>query len=250
MPMALALLNAAFPPQRRGWAIGIYGSVTGLAAVLGPVIGGAVTQGLSWQWIFWLNVPIALAAIPFVLTRVAESFGDPAPARPARPGCSARPPRWPGVGADPGQRRPAGPARGRSARWPAVRAAVVAFVAWQRRAAAPMLPMRLFGSRAFSAGNVVDLPAQRDADRRDLLHRPVPAGQPGARAAAAPGCGCCRGASPPVLIAPRAGALADRFGERPLVVAGTGRCSPSGMAWLALVASPGQSDVPADGRRR
>src|SRR5580700_5501018 len=62
MPMALALLNGAFPPARRGWAIGIYGSVTALAAVLGPVFGGAVTQSLGWRWIFWLNVPVALVA--------------------------------------------------------------------------------------------------------------------------------------------------------------------------------------------
>jgi MFS family permease len=79
MPMALALLNAAFPPARRGWAIGIYGGVTALAAVAGPVLGGAVTQGLGWQWIFWLNVPIALAAIPLVLTRVSEVTGPRGP---------------------------------------------------------------------------------------------------------------------------------------------------------------------------
>jgi MFS family permease len=76
MPLALGLLNAAFPPERRGWALGIYGSVTGLAALLGPVLGGVITQGLAWQWIFWLNVPIGLVAIPFVLTRIKEGFGQ------------------------------------------------------------------------------------------------------------------------------------------------------------------------------
>src|SRR5262245_13253428 len=79
MPLALALLNTAFPPQRRGWALGIYGSVTGFAAVLGPILGGAVTQGLGWQWIFWLNVPIALLAIPLVFARIDEGFGQAAP---------------------------------------------------------------------------------------------------------------------------------------------------------------------------
>jgi MFS family permease len=63
MPLALALLNAAVPPQRRGWAMGIFGSVTALAVVVGPVLGGAITQGIAWQWIFWLNVPIGLGAI-------------------------------------------------------------------------------------------------------------------------------------------------------------------------------------------
>jgi MFS family permease len=52
MPMALAVVNTAFPPERRGWAMGVYGGVTGLAALLGPVLGGAITQGISWQWIF------------------------------------------------------------------------------------------------------------------------------------------------------------------------------------------------------
>src|SRR6185436_15965389 len=75
MPVALGLLNGAFPPERRGWATGIYGSVTGLAAIAGPILGGVVTQHLAWQWIFWLNVPIALAAIPFVLGRIAEVRG-------------------------------------------------------------------------------------------------------------------------------------------------------------------------------
>src|SRR5947207_13866137 len=60
MPLALATMNAAFPPERRGWATGIYGSVTGLAAIVGPIVGGAITQGLAWPWIFWLNVPIGL----------------------------------------------------------------------------------------------------------------------------------------------------------------------------------------------
>ncbi len=74
MPLALALLNAAVPPQRRGWAMGIFGSVTALAAV-GPVLGGAITQGITWQWIFWLNVPIGLLAIALALRRLEESYG-------------------------------------------------------------------------------------------------------------------------------------------------------------------------------
>ena len=75
MPLALALLNAAVPPQRRGWAMGIFGSVTALAVVVGPVLGGAITQGFAWQWIFWVNVPIALLAIPLALRRLKESYG-------------------------------------------------------------------------------------------------------------------------------------------------------------------------------
>src|SRR5262245_43513468 len=79
MPLALARLNAGFPPERRGWATGVYGSVTALAVVCGPVLGGAVTQGLAWPWVFWINVPIGLVAIPLVLSRVPESRGATAP---------------------------------------------------------------------------------------------------------------------------------------------------------------------------
>src|SRR5260370_27545270 len=75
MALALALLNAAVPPQRRGWAMGIFGAVTGLAAVVGPVLGGAITQGIAWQWIFWLNVPLGVIAIALVLRRLDESYG-------------------------------------------------------------------------------------------------------------------------------------------------------------------------------
>ena len=74
-PLSLSLLSAAFPPERRGWAMGIYTGITGLAVLGGPVVGGAVTQGLAWQWVFWINVPIGLAAIPLVLRRIRESYG-------------------------------------------------------------------------------------------------------------------------------------------------------------------------------
>ncbi len=152
MPLALALLNTAFPPQRRGWAMGIFGGVTGLAAMVGPVVGGAITQGIAWPWIFWINVPIALLAIPLVLFRVEESYGP----RVALdiPGLAL------GTGAALGLVW--GLVRGNSAGWgsPEVVAALAAgallgpaFVAWELRARAPLLPMRLFRSRAFSAGN-------------------------------------------------------------------------------------------------
>src|SRR5262249_61550129 len=75
MPLALALLNATVPPQRRGWAMGIFGAVTAMAVVVGPVLGGAITQGIAWQWIFWLNVPIGLITIPVALRRLAVGYG-------------------------------------------------------------------------------------------------------------------------------------------------------------------------------
>src|SRR3954464_9120074 len=75
MPLGLALLSAAFPPERRGAAIGIFSAITGISVASGPLIGGAVVEGVSWEWIFWLNVPIALVVIPLVLTRMENSFG-------------------------------------------------------------------------------------------------------------------------------------------------------------------------------
>lgn len=75
MPLALALLSAGFPPGQRPRALGIFGAVTGLGVVLGPLVGGAVVQGLSWPWIFWLNVPVGLVTIALTRARISESFG-------------------------------------------------------------------------------------------------------------------------------------------------------------------------------
>src|SRR5436189_2180346 len=75
MPLGLALLTAAFPPEKRGAAIGVFSAITGLAVASGPLFGGAVVEGIDWHWVFWLNVPIVLAAIPLVLTRISESYG-------------------------------------------------------------------------------------------------------------------------------------------------------------------------------
>src|SRR5436309_10113999 len=69
LPLGLALLSAAFPAERRGTAIGIFSAITGLSVAAGPLVGGAVVEGIDWEWIFWLNVPIGLVAIPLVLMR-------------------------------------------------------------------------------------------------------------------------------------------------------------------------------------
>ena len=75
MPLAISLLSAEFPPERRGRALGFFSGVTGLAVLGGPVVGGAVTEGIAWQWIFWINVPIGVVVIPLVLSRMKESAG-------------------------------------------------------------------------------------------------------------------------------------------------------------------------------
>jgi EmrB/QacA subfamily drug resistance transporter len=235
MPLALAVLNAAVPPQRRGWAMGIFGAVTSLAVVVGPLLGGAITQGIAWQWIFWLNVPIGLAAIVGVRRRLDESYGPRAALD--LPGLVL------GTGAALGLVW--GLVRGSSAGWgsPEVAGAlaggallVVAFARWERRARAPMLPVRLFAARGFSAGNVVTfllnasttgavffmaqfLQIGLGLDPLDAGLRLLPWGVA------------------PFLIAPRAGRLADRIGDRPLIVSGLA-LQGAALAWIAIIAAP------------
>ena len=74
-PLTLTLLSAAFPPGKRGLVIGAWSGISGLGVALGPVIGGAVVDGISWHWIFWINVPIGLALLPLAWTRLSESYG-------------------------------------------------------------------------------------------------------------------------------------------------------------------------------
>ena len=235
MPLALSLLNAAFPPGRRGWALGIYGSVTGLAALLGPVLGGVITEGLTWQWIFWLNVPVGLLAIPFVLTRVREGRGQSAAVD--LPGLALFTLAAVGI--------VWGLIRANSAGWGSVEVVgtlaaglvlTVAFVAWQARARMPMLPLRLFRSRAFSAGSAVIFVLNASMTgaiffmtqylQITLGYGPLMAGL-----------GMLPWGLAPFLIAPRAGVLADRLGERPLIVTGL-ILQAAGAAWIALVAAP------------
>jgi EmrB/QacA subfamily drug resistance transporter len=236
MPTALALLNGAFPPARRGWAIGIYGGVTALAAVAGPVLGGAVTQGLGWQWIFWLNVPAALAAIPLVLTRISEATG---------PGGAVDLPGLVLVTAA-ALGLVWGLVRGNTASWGSAEVigalaagavAAVAFAAWERHAPHPMLPLRLFRSPAFSAGNTAIFAINASLTGVIFLmpqFQQVVAGQDPLGA----GLRLLPWGIAPFLIGPWAGALADRIGERALVVTGS-LLQAAGVAWIAAAAGPG-----------
>src|SRR5436189_795171 len=75
MPLTLTVLSAAVPATRRGVALGIWGGISGLAVATGPLVGGAIVTGISWHWIFWLNVPIGLVLLPFILLRLEETRG-------------------------------------------------------------------------------------------------------------------------------------------------------------------------------
>src|SRR5438128_12013486 len=150
MPVSLTILASAFPPERRGAIVGIYGGIGGLAIASGPLVGGAVTQGLDWHWIFWVNVPIGIVAILLSLFRLAETRGpatrvDLVAVALVASGASGV--VW-------------GLIRAGELGWAAgeVVAALVigigllaAFIAWEARAPEPMLPLRLFRSRAFTA---------------------------------------------------------------------------------------------------
>jgi EmrB/QacA subfamily drug resistance transporter len=236
MPLALTLLSAAFPPERRGRALGIFSGVTGLAVLGGPLIGGAVTEGIAWQWIFWINVPIGLLAIPLVLGRIEESFG-------------------PNTRLDPGGIVLAtggalgivwGLVRGNSAGWgsPEVVTAVLAgallvvgFVRWELRTPVPMLPMRLFRSRAFASGNAAGFFLFASLFgavffMAQLLQVGLGYGP------FATGLRLLPWTATLFLVAPAAGALVDRIGPRPLLAAGL-FLQAVGMAWIGLEARSG-----------
>ena len=238
MPLGLALLSAAFPAEKRGAAIGIFSAITGVSVASGPLVGGAVVEGLNWEWIFWLNVPIGLVAIPLVLARMEESRG-PDKSLDIR-----------GLALITGGALGLvwGLVRGNSAGWGSgeVIATLVlgalliaAFVAWELRAREPMLPLRLFRSRAFSASNAamfftfaslfsaVFFYAQ--FLQTGLGYGPL---ETGLR--------LMPWTATFITVAPAAGALADRIGERPLMVAGL-TLEAAGMAWLALIAEPGMA---------
>src|SRR3954452_19652976 len=75
MPLTLTILSAGVPAARRGAFIGAWSGIAGLAVAFGPLVGGAVVSGISWHWIFWLNVPIGIALIPLALRRLDETYG-------------------------------------------------------------------------------------------------------------------------------------------------------------------------------
>src|SRR5512139_3782578 len=75
VPLSLTLLSAAVPPAWRDPAIGIWGGVSGLGVAAGPLVSGAVVQGIAWQWIFWLNVPLGILVLPYMWRTLRESHG-------------------------------------------------------------------------------------------------------------------------------------------------------------------------------
>lgn len=236
MPLAMTLLSAAFPPEQRGKALGFFSGVAGLAVLTGPVVGGAIAQGLAWQWIFWLNVPIGLLVIPLVRIRIEESFGPRT--RLDLGGLLLVTSAILGV--------VWGLVRGNSAGWGSFEIVVtlvggallgVAFVIWESRTDAPMLPMRFFRSRAFAAGNAAGFfffaslygSAFFLAQFLQTAQSYTPLGA---------GLRLLPWTATLFVTAPISGALINRFGERALMV-GAMLLQGIAMMWIGLIARPG-----------
>src|SRR5216110_2650074 len=234
-PLTLTLLSAAVPRERRGLALGAWGGIGGLAVAIGPLVGGAIVEGLSWQWIFWLNVPIGLLLAPVAYSRLEESHG-PAGGLDLRGLVLASAGLFGIVW---------GLVRGNSVGWGSpeivgslvVGAVVVAlFVLWELRAEAPMLPMRFFRNRTFTLTNVSSLFMFFGMFGSIFLliqfFQTVQGFSP-----LQAGLRILPWTAMPIFIAPIAGAWSDRIGGQRLMAAGLALQS-IGIAWIASVSSP------------
>jgi EmrB/QacA subfamily drug resistance transporter len=235
-PLTLTLLAEAFPAERRGLAIGAWSGISGLGVALGPLVGGAVVDGISWQWIFWLNVPIGIALLPLAARRLSESHG-PNPALDLR-GLALAGSGLLGI--------VYGIVRGAELGWTSttvltsiVAGAILlaAFLVWEHRAPHPMLPLKLFRSRAFSAVNVVSLAMYFGVFGSIFLLAQFFQVTQGYSALEA-GLRTLPWTGMPLIVAPIAGLLSDRIGSRPLMATGLA-LQAGAIAWLASVSAPG-----------
>jgi EmrB/QacA subfamily drug resistance transporter len=237
-PLTLTLLADAFPPERRGIALGVWSGISGTAVALGPLVGGAVIQAANWHWIFWINVPIGLVLIPFAAVRLTESRG--AARRLDLPGVALASSGLFGI--------VFGLVQSQSRGWtsPEVVIAlatgvvlVLAFVRHELRTAEPMLPMRFFAERSFAVTNVVSLAMYfgmfgsiffLSQFLQNVLHNtPLQAGIKLL---------VWTGAT--MVVSPLAGFFSERYGSRPFMVAGLA-LQALALGWLATIASVDQS---------
>ncbi|HSS72320.1 MAG TPA: DHA2 family efflux MFS transporter permease subunit [Gaiellaceae bacterium] len=233
-PLTLTLLSAAVPAEKRGLALGAWGGIGGLAVALGPLVGGAVVSGLSWQWIFWINVPLGLVLIPLAWRRLDESHGPSG--KLDLPGLALVSFGLLGI--------VWGLVRGNGQGWssPEIVSALVGgavllvgFVLWELRTKTPMLPMRFFRNRTFSATNGASLLMFFGMFGSIFLlaqfFQTVQGYSPFAS-----GLRILPWTAMPIFIAPIAGALSDRIGGRPLMALGL-TLQAVGLGWMATISS-------------
>jgi EmrB/QacA subfamily drug resistance transporter len=234
-PLTLTILSAGVPANRRGAFIGAWSGIAGLAVALGPVVGGAVVSGISWHWIFWLNVPIGIALIPLALRRLDESHGPAA--RLDLPGLALASAGLTGI--------VWALVRGNGQGWasPEILTALVAgafvfalFIRWELRVEEPMLPMRFFKNRAFALANVASLfmffgmfgSIFLLSQFFQIIQGYSPLGS---------GVRILPWTIMPLFVAPVAGALSDRIGGHRLMGVGL-ILQASGLASIAAISTP------------
>jgi EmrB/QacA subfamily drug resistance transporter len=233
-PLTLTLLAEAFPARRRGMAIGVWSGISGVAVAIGPLVGGAVVQGLSWHWIFWINVPIGVALVPLAMRQLAESRGPYGTLDLAGLGLASSGAFGIVFGL----------VRSQSLGWtsPGVLGSLIAgavllaaFVAWELRTPEPMLPMSFFAKRSFAVTNVASLSMFfgmfgsiffLSQYMQNVLHNtPLQAGMKLL---------VWTGAT--MVVAPLAGVFSERLGSRPFMFAGLG-LQAGALAWIATITS-------------
>jgi EmrB/QacA subfamily drug resistance transporter len=237
-PLTLTLIAAAFAPEHRGAALGIWSGISGIAVALGPLVGGAVIQASSWHWIFWINVPIGALLVPLAALGLAESRG------PARrldmPGLALASSGLFGL--------VYGLVRSQTLGWSSLEVTIslvagalllAAFIAYELRASEPMLPLGFFANRGFAVTNVVSLAMYfgmfgsiffLSQFLQDVLRNtPLQAGEKLL---------VWTGAT--MIVSPLAGIFSERYGSRLFMVAGLG-LQAIALGWLASLASVSES---------
>jgi EmrB/QacA subfamily drug resistance transporter len=237
-PLTLTLLAEAFPAERRGMAIGVWSGISGIAVAIGPLVGGAVVQGISWHWIFWLNVPIGVVLAPLAMRQLAESRGPNGSLD--LPGLALAVSGAFGV--------VFGLIRAQALGWTSATVLgslilgsvlLAGFIAWERRAPEPMLPMEFFAKRSFAVTNIVSLSMYfgmfgsiffLSQYLQDVLgNTPL---QAGLKLLAWTGA--------TMLVAPLAGVFSEKLGSRPFMFAGLS-LQAGALAWLAAITSTHQT---------
>lgn len=219
MPATLSLTAVNFPPEQRGLAMGIWGAVSGVASAVGPTLGGVLTDAFSWHYIFFINLPVVLVAIPLALKVVPESRDE-----------NPHTVDWLGAVLSAGLLASLCYAliEGQSLGWTdtttlayfgAAAVLLVLFLLQERRATEPIMDLRLFRNAGFSAGNVTGAVLMFGMMGMFFLLPVYMQGQLG-YSATQTGLAMTPISAAILLSAPLAGRLSDKVGSRWLVFSG------------------------------